>query len=53
VVSGKRIFLLFHNKGKVVYCAELAQEDDGTFMGSYTRGIPTEKSKGRPMHLTK
>ena len=53
VVSGKQVFLLFSHKGKVTYSAKLTSENDGSLNGSYTRGFLGNKSKLRPMHLTK
>jgi hypothetical protein len=53
VVSGKQIFLLFSNRGTVVYSAELNSESDTSLNGSYSKGFMSEKTKGKPMHLTK
>ena len=53
VVSDKQVFLLFSHHGKVTYSAQLTSEADGSLNGSYSKGFMNEKSKGRPMHLTK
>jgi len=53
VVSGKQVCLLFSHHGKVTYSAQLTSEADGSLNGSYSKGFMNEKSKGRPMHLTK
>ena len=53
VVSGKQVFLLFSHHAKVTYSAQLTSEADGSLNGSYSKGFMNEKSKGRPMHLTK
>lgn len=53
VVSGKQVFLLFSHHERVNYSAQLTLEADGSLNGSYSRGFMKEKSKGRPMHLTK
>lgn len=53
VVSGKQVFLLFSHHGRVNYSAQLTSEADGGLNGSYSKGFMNEKSKGRPMHLTK
>jgi serine/threonine-protein kinase len=61
VVSGKRLFLLFHTgKGKVDYCATLDTAADNKLSGGYSdrvtrlrfgHGLCQEKS--RPMHMIK
>ena len=53
VVSGKQAFLLFSNKGKVTYSAELASVGEGNLTGTYSRGFMGNNAKGRPMHLSK
>lgn len=53
VVSGKQVFLLFSHHDRVNYSAQLTSETDGSLNGTYSRGFLNEKSKGRPMHLTK
>jgi len=53
VVSGKQVFLLFSNRGRVTYSAELTSQSDGSLDGSYTKGFMGDKSKGKSMHLTK
>ncbi len=53
VVSGKQVFLLFSNRGTVVYSAELNSESDTSLNGSYSKGFMSEKTKGKSMHLTK
>ena len=53
VVSGKQVFLLFSNRGTVVYSAELTSESDTSLNGSYSKGFMSEKTKGKSMHLTK
>ena len=53
VVSGKQIFLLFSHKGSVAYTAQLTWESDKSLTGSYAKGFIGEKTKTRPMHLTK
>ena len=61
VVSGKRLFLLFHNgRGRVDYCATLDTAADNKLSGGYSdrvtrlrfgHGLCQEKS--RPMHMIK
>jgi serine/threonine protein kinase len=61
VVSGKRLFLLFHNgKGRVDYCATLGTEANNKLSGGYSdrvtrlrfgHGLCQEKS--RPMQMIK
>ncbi len=53
VVSGNQVFLLFSNHDKVVYSAELTYEGENRLNGSYAKGFMDDKTKGRPMHLTK
>jgi hypothetical protein len=53
VVSGKQVFLLFSHKGNVTYTAELTSEGENSLNGSYSKGFMGDKTKGRPMHLTK
>ncbi len=53
VVSGKQIFLVFSHKGSVAYTAVLTSESDKSLNGSYSKGFMREKTKTRPMHLTK
>jgi hypothetical protein len=53
VVSGKQVFLLFSSHGGVVYSAELTSEGDTSLNGSYSKGFMNDKTKGKPMHLTK
>lgn len=53
VVSGKKIFLLFSQKGTVAYTSELTWESDKSLNGSYANGFMGEKTKTRPMHLVK
>ncbi len=53
VVSGKQVFLLFSNRGTVVYSAELTSESETSLNGSYSKGFMSEKTKGKSMHLTK
>jgi hypothetical protein len=53
VVSGNQVFLLFSSRGTVVYSAELTSESETSLNGSYTKGFMSEKTKGKPMHLTK
>jgi hypothetical protein len=53
VVSGKQAFLLFSHKGKVTYTAELTSQADGSLNGSYAKGYMGEKTKAKPMQLTK
>jgi hypothetical protein len=58
VVSGKRLFMLFHTKQTVDYCAVLSPNGDNSFVGTYSSrksrlhsGLCQEKS--RPMNMTK
>ncbi|HKV80489.1 MAG TPA: serine/threonine-protein kinase [Candidatus Sulfotelmatobacter sp.] len=61
VVSGKRLFLLFHNgKGKVDYCATLDTEADNKLSGGYSDRVTRLRfghglcqQKSRPMHIIK
>ncbi len=53
VVSGKQVFLLFSNKGTVTYSSELTSESETSLNGSYSKGFMGDKTKGRPMNLTK
>ena len=61
VVSGKRLFLLFHNgKGKVDYCATLDSEADNKLSGGYSDRVTRLRfghglcqQKSRPMHMVK
>jgi hypothetical protein len=53
VVSGKQVFLLFSHKDKVNYSAQLTSESDNSLNGSYAKGFMGEKTKTRPMRLTK
>jgi hypothetical protein len=53
VVSGKQVFLLFSHHDRVNYSAQLTSEADGSLNGTYLKGFMNEKSRGRPMHLTK
>jgi serine/threonine protein kinase len=61
VVSGKRLFLLFHNgKGKVDYCATLDTEADNKLSGGYSDRVTRLRfghglcqQKSRPMHMIK
>lgn len=53
VVSGKQVFLLFSHKSSVAYTAELTSQSDGSLKGSYAKGFMGDKTKTRPMHLTK
>ncbi|HET9406781.1 MAG TPA: hypothetical protein VFO39_06050 [Candidatus Sulfotelmatobacter sp.] len=61
VVSGKRLFLLFHHGGgSVAYCATLTSDDDKTLTGTYSYRVTRLRfghglcqEKGRPMQMTK
>ncbi|MCL4488924.1 MAG: hypothetical protein M1570_12440 [Chloroflexi bacterium] len=53
VVSGSKTFLLFSDKGRVNYSAELTLQSGGTLVGSYARGLMDAKSKTKPMTLAK
>ena len=53
VVSGKDVYLLFCNYGKVVYSAKLTAEGASQLTGAYTKGILSSGSKTRPMSLSK
>lgn len=53
VVSGKKVYLLFADKGKINYSAELDIESERSLLGRYANGMMTPKSKTRPMHLTR
>ncbi|HEY1208937.1 MAG TPA: hypothetical protein VGE85_06195 [Terracidiphilus sp.] len=39
VVSGKKVFLAFIDKGYLIYTAEAALNEDGTLIGNYAKGI--------------
>lgn len=53
VVSGTKLFLLFSHHNKVNYSAELTSQADGSLNGTYSRGFMDEKSKGKPILMTK
>lgn len=53
VVSGKQVFLLFSHHGGVAYSAELTSEGENSLNGSYSRGLMSDKTKGKSMRLTK
>ncbi len=53
VVSGSMVFLLFSNKGNVEYSAELVAEGGNKLTGAYTGKLMVERSKKKPMLLTK
>jgi hypothetical protein len=52
VVSGKKLFLLFSNKGKVAYSAELSTEGATSLDGRYVEGLLSDHQAGRPIHLS-
>jgi hypothetical protein len=53
VVSGKDVYLLFCNKGKVAYSAKLTAEGPAQLTGTYAKGILSPQSKTRSMRLSK
>lgn len=53
VVVGKQVRLLFSQRDKVVYSAELTLDADGSLSGEYAKGLMREKTKVRSMRLTK
>jgi len=52
-VSGKKVYLLFSHKGRVMYSAELTADSPNTLNGGYSRGLQFPGTKTRPMNLTK
>ncbi len=53
VVSGKQVFLLFSHHDRVNYSAQVTSQADGSLNGTYSKGFMNEKSKGRPILMTK
>jgi hypothetical protein len=53
VVSGKQVFLLFSNKGKVNYSAELTSQPDNSLNGTYARGFMSDGTKGKLIIMIK
>jgi len=53
VVSSNQVFLLFSHHDKVNYSAHLTSQADGTLSGTYSRGFMGDKSKGKPILMTK
>jgi len=53
LVSGKKVFLLFSDKGRVNYSAVLTAESDSRLVGGYARALIEEKTKTKNMLLTK
>jgi hypothetical protein len=53
VVSGKKVCLLFHHRGKVGYSAELSLDGSNGLDGHYVEGFLTPGVKLRLMHLSK
>lgn len=53
VVSGKKIYLLFSDKGRINYSAELLADGETALAGSYSKGMLSAKSRKRPMRLTR
>jgi hypothetical protein len=53
VVSGNHVYLLFSSKGNIAYSAVLTAVNDTTLDGGYSKGLMSNKDKGRTMHMTK
>jgi len=53
VVSGKKVFLVFSSKGRLVYTTEASQKEDGSLSGSYIKGIMRSDSGNKAMLLRK
>jgi hypothetical protein len=53
VVSGKKVCLLFHHRGKVAYSAELLPDGPNGLDGHYVEGFLTPGVKFRLMHLSR
>jgi hypothetical protein len=53
VVVGNEVRLLFSQRDKVLYSAELTLAADGSLSGEYAKGLMRENTKGRAMRLTK
>jgi hypothetical protein len=52
VVSGKKLFLLFSDKGKIEYSAELSGQGAGSLDGRYVEGLLSDRQTGRSIHLS-
>jgi len=53
VVVGKQVRLLFSQRDKVVYSAELTLDANGALSGAYAKGLMREKTKVHTMRLIK
>jgi hypothetical protein len=53
VVSGKKVCLLFHHRGKIGYSAELSPDGPNGLDGHYVEGFLTPGVKLRLMHLSR
>lgn len=53
VVVGTQVRMLFSQRDKVLYSAELTLAADGSLSGDYAKGLMSEKTKVRSMRLTK
>ncbi len=53
VVVGRQVRLLFSQRDKVVYSAELTLDADGALSGEYAKGLMRDNTKVRSMRLTK
>ena len=53
VVSGGAVYLLFSDDGEVNYSAELTDDHEKRLRGVYSSGLMHEKSKKKPMLLTR
>ena len=53
VVSGKRAYLIFAQKGKTDYSAVLSLEGDNRLEGKYEGGLMREEKNGKSISLTK
>jgi len=53
VVSGKKAYLIFAEKGKTVYSAVMSLEKGNRLEGKYQSGLMREESKGRSISLAR
>jgi hypothetical protein len=53
VVSGKKAYLIFAEKGKTVYSAVMSLEKGNRLEGKYESGLMSKESKGKSISLTK
>jgi hypothetical protein len=53
VVSGTKLCLLFCERGRVIYSAELSPVGPSSFSGTYADGLLSPRSKTRLIHFSK